>query len=175
MRRSHPAHPLRDRSHRALPQLGRRGGGWVTAQVVLLAAIFLSALVRFSWPGEIEPFARAVGGILAAAGLGLLAVAGSSLAKIRALTPFPAPRPSGGLQTSGIYRYVRHPMYGGGIVLGVGWSMIFASALGLALTLVLAVLADLKADREELWLEQTFPRYTEYREQTPRKLIPFVW
>jgi hypothetical protein len=33
-----------------LPQLGRRGGGWVVAQIVLLTGIFLSALAGRGWP-----------------------------------------------------------------------------------------------------------------------------
>jgi protein-S-isoprenylcysteine O-methyltransferase Ste14 len=40
---------------------------------------------------------------------------------------------------------------------------------------VFAAFADLKARREELWLEQKFADYTEYRRHTRRKLVPFVW
>jgi protein-S-isoprenylcysteine O-methyltransferase Ste14 len=79
------------------------------------------------------------------------------------------------LRTSGIYRLVRHPVYGGGILIALGWSTIFATVIGLALTIVLGVFAEPKALREELWLEQTFVEYTEYRRHTRRKLVPFLW
>jgi protein-S-isoprenylcysteine O-methyltransferase Ste14 len=157
------------------PQLGRRGGGWVAVQIVLLAAIFLSALVGLGWPSSLEPPAYAIGGVLMVAGFAMLVAGGGALARVSAVTPFPAPRPGSGLQTSGIYRLVRHPMYGGGIAIALGWSTIFGSPAGLALTVVLTIFADLKARREEIWLEQRFAGYAEYRRLTRRKLIPFVW
>lgn len=147
----------------------------MAVQIVLLLAVFLSAVFGLGWPASVQPVAQAAGGVLVVVGVGLLGAGASSLATARALTPFPAPRRGGGLHTSGIYRFVRHPMYGGGIVIGLGWAAIFASPVSLALTLILAVFADLKARREELWLEQTFAGYTEYRRQTRHKLIPFVW
>jgi protein-S-isoprenylcysteine O-methyltransferase Ste14 len=175
MSSAQPAHPTRDRRRGALPQLGRRGGGWVVAQIVLLTAIFLSALAGLAWPSWLEPPAYAIGGVLLAAGVGMLVAGGWALVRVSAVTPFPAPRAGSSLQTSGIYRLVRHPMYGGGILIALGWSTIFATVTGLALTIVLAVFATLKARREELWLEQTFAGYAEYRRHTPRKLVPFVW
>ena len=66
-------------------------------------------------------------------------------------------------------------MYGGGILIALGWSTIFATVAGLVLTIVLGLFADLKARREELWLEQTFAAYPAYRQHTKRKLVPFVW
>jgi protein-S-isoprenylcysteine O-methyltransferase Ste14 len=147
----------------------------VAAQIVLLTAIFLSALVGLSWPSWLEPLAYAIGGTLVATGVGMLVAGGGALAQVSAVTPFPAPRTGSGLQTSGIYRLVRHPMYGGGVLIALGWSTIFASVTGLVLTIMLAAFAALKARREELWLEQTFAGYAEYRRCTRRKLIPFVW
>jgi protein-S-isoprenylcysteine O-methyltransferase Ste14 len=150
-----------------------RGGGWVVAQVVLIAAIVSSALLGLEWSDAVEPFARAVGGLLLGVGVIVLAAAGVGLGS--ALTPFPAPRPNAQLRTSGIYAHVRHPMYGGGIVIGLGWSIIFATPLGLVLTLLLAVFADLKSRREERWLEQTYPSYGDYRARVRHRLIPFIW
>ena len=175
MGRSQRAHPTRVRHQYPLPRLGRRGGGWVAAQVVLLAAIILSALVGSGWSSSLAPLASAIGGVLVAVGVGMLVAGGGALARVSAVTPFPAPRTGSGLQTSGIYRLVRHPMYGGGILIALGWSTIFASVPGLVLTAALAVFADLKARREELWLEHAFAGYAEYRKRTRRKLLPFVW
>jgi protein-S-isoprenylcysteine O-methyltransferase Ste14 len=169
------AQRTRGRRRHALPRLGRRGGGWVVAQIVLLAAIFLSALLGIGWPSALEPIAYAIGGVLVVVGVAMLAAGGGALARVSAVTPFPAPRTGSGLQTSGVYRLVRHPMYGGGILIALGWSTIFATVAGLMLTIVLGLFADLKARREELWLEQTFAGYPAYRQHTKRKLVPFVW
>jgi protein-S-isoprenylcysteine O-methyltransferase Ste14 len=66
-------------------------------------------------------------------------------------------------------------MYGGGILVGAGWSIVFATIVGAVLTALLAIFADLKSRREELWLEQQYPGYGDYRARTPRRLIPFIW
>jgi protein-S-isoprenylcysteine O-methyltransferase Ste14 len=157
----------------ALPRLGRRGGGWVAVQGILIAAILLSAFAGGEWPDRLEPAADAAGALLLALGIGLLA--GGSAALGRALTPFPAPRRAGELRTTGVYGRIRHPMYGGGILAALGWSAIFATLLGLALTAALALFAELKARREELWLEEEHPAYRDYRRRVPRRFIPFVW
>jgi protein-S-isoprenylcysteine O-methyltransferase Ste14 len=168
------AHPSAAAHHpHWLPTLGRRGGGWVFVQVVLLAAIFLSALVGLSWPGRLELIAWGVGAALMLLGASLLVAGGVGLGS--ALTPFPAPRGGADLQTSGAYRLVRHPMYGSGILIALGWSAIFATPVGLVLTVVLGLFAELKARREELWLEQQYSDYASYRRRTRHKLIPFVW
>lgn len=173
MNSSQPGRSARRHSRHPLPQLGGRGGGWVAVQVILLAAIFLSALVGLRWPASIEPAAYGVGALLIVLGIGLLGAGGAGLGA--ALTPFPAPRRGGELQTRGAYRLVRHPMYGGGILISLGWSTIFATIVGLVLSMILALFAALKSHREELWLEQAFPEYTAYQHRTPHRLIPFVW
>ena len=162
----------RSLGHR-LPALGRRGGGWVVIQVVLIAGVLLSALVGRGWTGGYAFAAYAVGGIFVALGLLLLGLAALQLRT--ALTPFPAPRAGQELTTTGAFALARHPMYGGGILIALGWSIVFATVAGLVLTAGLAVFADLKARREEVWLTESFAEYEAYREQTPRRLIPFVY
>ena len=107
---------------RGPPTLGRRGGGWVVAQIFLIGGILLSALVGRGWSSTLAPFAYAIGGVAIVVGSVLLLAGGFGLG--RALTPFPAPRGDADLQTGGVYGLVRHPMYGGGILVGFGWSAI---------------------------------------------------
>lgn len=168
-----PGHRPSQNRHADPPALGVRGGGWVAVQVALIAGILLSAVVGLGWPRALAPVFYAVGAALVAAGAALLVAGAIGLGS--ALTPFPAPRSTGELQTGGVYRLARHPMYGGGILIALGWSAIFATVVGLALTLLLAVFADLKSRREELWLERQYADYGAYRLRTRRRLIPFVW
>jgi protein-S-isoprenylcysteine O-methyltransferase Ste14 len=156
-----------------LPELGARGGGWVVAQFVLLAAIALSALVGVGWSGSLEVVAMVVGIALMALGGLLVVLGGVQLGS--SLTPFPAPRTGGELSAGGVYALARHPMYGGGILVALGWSILFGSVAGVVLTAVLAVFFELKARREEAWLLDHYPGYASYREQTPQKLLPFVY
>jgi len=89
-------------------------------------------------------------------------------------TPLPRPRARTRLRQGGIFRLVRHPVYGGVFLIGLGWS--FADApLGLVPTALLAVLFDLKARREETWLIERFPEYALYRARTPRRFVPWLY
>lgn len=155
-----------------LPALGRRGEGWVAGQLLLMGAVFLSPLLGRSWTGGSDA-ALAIGSVLLVLGLLLLGWAGLRLGS--SLTPFPAPRTDQTVKTAGPYALVRHPMYGAGILIALGWSIIFATILGLMLTVLLAVFLDLKARREEAWLSERLDGYTTYRSRTPHKLIPFLY
>jgi protein-S-isoprenylcysteine O-methyltransferase Ste14 len=156
-----------------LPQLGSRGGGWAILQGLLIAAVLLSALLGLGWPDGLELAASIVGGLFMALGALLLVVGALQLGS--SLTPLPAPRAGQELSTSGLYGRARHPMYGGGILIALGWSTIFGSPVGLVLTVLLALFLELKARREEIWLLDRYPAYAEYRERTPRKFIPFLY
>jgi protein-S-isoprenylcysteine O-methyltransferase Ste14 len=158
---------------RAIPELGVRGGGWVAAQIILLAGIGASALVALEWPDGLRWVAYAAGGLLIALGLLLVVAGGIQLGS--SLTPFPAPRVGSELSTAGLYRRARHPMYGGGMLVAAGWSLIFATVLGGALTVALVVLFELKARREEAWLVDHYPGYADYRRSTRRRFLPFVY
>jgi hypothetical protein len=48
----------------------------VAAQIALLTAIFLSALVGLGWPSPLEPPAYVIGGLFVAAGIVMLAAGG---------------------------------------------------------------------------------------------------
>jgi protein-S-isoprenylcysteine O-methyltransferase Ste14 len=156
-----------------LPTFGKRGEGWVAGQILLVSAVFLSALVGRGWSSDYAVAAYTLGGTLFALGLLLLATAGLQLGT--SLTPFPAPREDQQLTTTGAFALVRHPMYGGGILIALGWTIVFASVVGLGLTLVLAIFLDLKARREEVWLNESLDDYDVYRKRTPRKLLPFIY
>jgi protein-S-isoprenylcysteine O-methyltransferase Ste14 len=155
-----------------IPELGLRGGGWVAAQFVLMAAIGISAVVGLGWPADGRIPAYATGALLIALGLVLVVAGGIQLGS--ALTPFPAPRGQGELVAAGVYRHARHPMYGGGILVAAGWSLLFGSILGGALTLLLVAFFELKSRREEAWLVQRYPGYEAYRRQTKRRFLPFL-
>ena len=156
-----------------LPELGRRGEGWVAIQALLMVAILLSAFAGLGWPDALAAAAYAVGAVLMLLGSLLLVAGGLRLGA--SLTPLPAPRDGRGLTTNGVYGLARHPMYGGGLLFALGWSIAWASPLGLALTLVLVVFVELKSRREEQWLAERHPGYAEYRRATPHRFIPYVY
>jgi protein-S-isoprenylcysteine O-methyltransferase Ste14 len=155
-----------------LPDLGRRGEGWVVLQVVLLLAIVGAGFLGPAWDGPARVVGAIAGVALMVVGLGI--VAGGGLALRRQLTAFPRPVPGGRLIEDGVFGLVRHPMYGGGVIVALGWGLAMASPLAIAGALVLTVFFDLKSRREEAWLAEHFAGYEAYQRRT-RRLIPWIY
>lgn len=156
-----------------VPALGPRGEGWVAAQLVVFACIALAGLASVSSsPGGATPATVAFGAVVTAVGL-LVVVRGAADLGSN-LTPFPRPRDAATLIDGGTYRYVRHPIYSGLVLAGVGWSTATISPLALALTALLALLFDAKSRREEAWLTDRLPGYAAYRART-RKFVPGIY
>jgi len=137
--------------------------------VLLLAA---AAPIGPAWPRLwLEPLRIGA----AAVGFGgLWLMAGGARRLGRQLTPFPRPVEEGALQQGGVYRLVRHPIYGGVLLLSIAWSML-TSPLALVPAALLALLFAVKSRREEAWLVEAHPGYLDYRRRVRRRLIPFVW
>jgi protein-S-isoprenylcysteine O-methyltransferase Ste14 len=76
------------------------------------------------------------------------------------------------LITSGIYRYIRHPIYAGDITLLAGLELALNSwvVLGIFIPLLFVIRQALA---EEALLSQVFPEYDAYGSQTKR-FIPFI-
>jgi len=158
-----------------LPALGPRGEGWVVLQFVALGLIAGADLVI---PSHVPALAGAVtwtiGYALVVLAV-LMAIRGYlDLRASRAFTAFPYPRPDSSLVETGIYRLVRHPLYAGLIIGGIGVALTRASLSTLGATVLLFVVLDLKRRQEERWLAERFPGYLAYRRRT-RALIPFLY
>ena len=155
-----------------LPALGPRGEGWVVLQVVLLGVIGLGGLLGPVWDGPARLASVAAGVVLLVAGAVLV---GRGTRDLRDnLTPLPHPRDGATLVEDGVYRHVRHPIYGGIVLGSAGWALATASGVGLGIALAAAVFFTLKSRREEAWLEARFPGYAAYRART-RRLIPWLY
>ncbi len=149
-----------------------RGGAWVLAQIPLLVLMIFVP----QWTGMAGWRSSAVlqwtGLLLTAAGMLLAALAVGALG--RGLTPFPRPPVRARLRVHGAYAVVRHPIYTGMVLAGIGWSLLWGSMAGMALALVLGVFFDRKAAHEEAWLRRKFKSYRGYQRRV-KKLIPWVY
>merc|ERR1711935_925396 len=104
--------------------------------------------------------------------LGGIGITGVSLVTLGSdsLSPFPAATETGTLKKTGAYSELRHPMYSSLLLIMLGLSINTDSAARLLLTIVLAVLLDVKSEKEEEFLLQKFPEeYKEYQEKVPNK------
>ena len=80
--------------------------------------------------------------------------------------------PNQSLVTNGIYRYVRHPIYGGDILLLIGLELALNSWLVLGVGIILVVVIR-QTILEESLLSEKFSDYRHYCSQTKR-FIPFL-
>jgi protein-S-isoprenylcysteine O-methyltransferase Ste14 len=80
-----------------------------------------------------------------------------------------------GLITSGVYKYVRHPMYLTALLLLIAQSLALPNRIGIASNAIaFGILVFLRIPAEEKLLIQEFDmEYKKYMERTP-KLIPFI-
>jgi protein-S-isoprenylcysteine O-methyltransferase Ste14 len=157
---------------RRLPDLGRRGEGWVLVQIVLFVAIAVSGTLGPAWSGAPRVASLALGVLLAVAGV-LLAARGV-LDLNDNLTPFPRPITDGHLVDTGAYGLVRHPIYGGLITAAFGWGLATASPAAILGAAILLGFFDLKSRREEVWLAERYREYGAYRTRT-RRLLPWIY
>ncbi len=92
------------------------------------------------------------------------------LAHGRKLTPLPEPNPTLGLQQTGVYTYIRHPMYTGLLLMVFGLAVTLQKPWGVASALALTLFFNLKAREEERRLLKCYPEYAEYQARTGRFL-----
>ncbi|MFN3927639.1 MAG: methyltransferase family protein [Pseudanabaenaceae cyanobacterium] len=148
-----------------------QGELWVIGQgVVSLGFILLPAYpLPFVYPDLVKY------SLVGVCGLAALVLIGGGLWYLgKNLTPLPHPKPDANLVTTGVYGWVRHPIYSGVIWLALGfaiWQGSLAHVLG---TVGLMLFFDRKASREETWLMDKFPEYHAYQQQV-KKLIPFLY
>lgn len=148
--------------------LGSRGGGWVVLQSGLMAV----AAVGWLLPGRPgSRLVQAIGIALALLGLALTWWAYRTLG--RSFTPFPVPRADAELVDSGPFRLVRHPTYGGALLIFGGISLAHG-LLGLVGTAALALVWWRKSEFEERVLAARFAGYGEYRARVPRRFLPWI-
>ena len=81
------------------------------------------------------------------------------------LSPFPRPIANGNLITSGIYSFMRHPMYYSLILISFGIFIIKLSLYYLCLTLSLLLLIKIKIILEERYLNNKFKKYSFYKDK----------
>jgi protein-S-isoprenylcysteine O-methyltransferase Ste14 len=134
-------------------------------------AIIVAGYAGRSWPDEASSFLRGPGIAIGIAGFvlfvaGFVGFGGSP-------SPFPRPREGSRLQVGGGYRLVRHPIYGGLILITLGWSLA-SSPLALAATVALTLVLEGKSRFEESMLAQRFPEYDAYMQRVRWRFVPLV-
>ena len=83
----------------------------------------------------------------------------------RNLSPFPRPLVNGNLITTGIYSFMRHPMYYSLILISFGFFITKLSFYHLCLTVSLALIIKFKIILEEKYLNKKYKNYFLYTDK----------
>jgi protein-S-isoprenylcysteine O-methyltransferase Ste14 len=141
---------------------------FVSLQVLLFIA-FVFPIVEYSFePNYILKYAA-----LAIAIIGLLVIAVAILQLNKNLTPFPTPKENGTLIQTGLYKFVRHPIYSGIILTTLGFGFYDGSWWKIVIGFALWFLFFFKSKYEETLLTNQFDDYKNYKKITGR-FFPFL-
>jgi len=77
--------------------------------------------------------------------------------------------------STGVYGFVRHPMYLGAAFLFIGAPLLMGSLFGLALGLLLTLLLAARSAGEEKMLVNELDGYEDYKKKVKYRLVPFIW
>ena len=77
--------------------------------------------------------------------------------------------------STGPYRFVRHPMYVGIIVMFLGWPLILGSWVGLAVAGGIAALFFVRTALEDATLRRELEGYEAFCRETRYRLVPGMW
>ncbi len=171
------------RTNPAALQRRMRAGPWAetrTAQKIIITSSFLVFFVmmpfsafdhRMGW-SHMPAWVSVIGDVLVAAGLGIgmLVVIQNGYAASTVTVEADQTLVSGG-----VYKFVRHPMYVGGVIMMVGIPLALGSYWGLLFVIPGAVILVFRILDEEKLLTQELAGYREYARHVRYRLVPYVW
>ena len=155
--------------------------GWDKYFIVLIQLAFLAWIIlmpldarRFAWTTRFPVPAEVTGGIM---------LLFSSFLFYRSYTDNSFLSPMVRIQTerrqqvvsSGVYGFVRHPMYLAGVLLFLGAPMLLGSLYGVLFGVVFSMMIMVRILGEEKLLARELDGYEEYKKKVKYRLVPFVW
>ena len=159
----------------SIKKLFQNGATYVLIQAGLLGILFLGPT---DWWGILS-LSQIVSEILKMIALilfplGVLIAIVAAIQLKRNLTPLPMPVEHGELIQTGLYAYVRHPIYLGVILMALAWFLHTQAVLTLVEFIAVMIFFEVKSRQEEYWMGQVYPEYAEYQRRTA-KLVPRVY
>jgi protein-S-isoprenylcysteine O-methyltransferase Ste14 len=137
--------------------------------VLLQVILFVMFLFDFSWLElTISTWIQSVA--LGFSGFGLFFSIVALWQLKKSLSPFPTPKSDSELIITGLYKYIRHPIYSGLLLFFFGYAIYSVSLYRLIVSLLLLVLFHVKSRYEEQKLKERFLEYESYQTYTGRFL-----
>lgn len=146
----------------------------VTDGIVLLILFAAAPFERtYMWGGEAPSWMGALGLLIELAGLWL---ALGSRIQLHFFSSDRSGREQMVLVKTGFYRYIRHPAYGGILLVALAWPLEYGAPIVLVLTLIIGLAVahhEIRAD-EELLSARFGEEFEQYRQATDA-LVPSIW
>jgi protein-S-isoprenylcysteine O-methyltransferase Ste14 len=133
--------------------------------------LFFLFLFPTNYHFEVVTFLQIPSLIMSILGFVIVLVALFNLDK--SLTAFPTPKSNSELITTGLYHFVRHPIYTGILLTVFGYSLYSQSVSRLVISFLLLILFYFKTNYEEQKLVLKYPDYKAYKLRTGRFLPKF--
>ena len=138
--------------------------------ILVFLQFFIISLHFFQWEFipqkqiiQVSPFSYLVGFLIIIIAFIILLIAIKDLG--RNLSPFPRPINNSNLVTTGIYQFIRHPMYYSLIFISFGVFITKLSIYYLFLSISLALIIKFKIALEEEYLNNKFKNYLLYKNE----------
>lgn len=134
---------------------------------LFLTYVFDILILKINWP----PFIDKLGLLIVIFGILIVIVALIQLNKN--LSPFPSPKERSVLVQTGLYKFIRHPIYTGILCVVFGYGFYIGSFFKLIIATAIYILFHFKSRYEEKKLLDFFEDYKTYKESTGRFLPHF--
>jgi protein-S-isoprenylcysteine O-methyltransferase Ste14 len=145
----------------------------VTIAFLSLAGVMVFSALdhRFGW-SPVPPLVSVLGDAMVALGLGIamLVVLQNNYAAANITV-----EKGQELVSTGLYRFVRHPMYAGTLIMMIGIPLALGSWWGLAVLIPGVIGLVFRIRDEEKMLTQELHGYREYTKSVRYRLVPHVW
>ena len=144
----------------------RKANFLVASQFLCLGALFLLVLLNRQPRSSADLLAEGL--FILGGGVVILTAAASLKPSLRVS---PIPKPGSPFIASGIYKYLRHPMYLGVILVGLGMAGAGNSSVSLIFIALLIITLNIKAKFEDRLLLEIHPEVFHYQMHTS-KILP---
>ncbi len=139
---------------------------YVSIQFALIVIYFLAFNYRI---GGTPLWMQVCSGVMIVIGVALVIVPILQLNKF--ISVFPTPVDGSKLIMTGAFKYIRHPIYAGIVLGGVGIAFMVNNFIQLLIVILLYLLFEVKSEYEEEQLSKVFSVYEGYKKRT-YKFIP---
>jgi protein-S-isoprenylcysteine O-methyltransferase Ste14 len=129
---------------------------------------------RFGWSPAFPMWLKVLGGVVLLSALYLIERATIENTYLSTLVRIQSDRKQQVIST-GVYGFVRHPLYLGCLLMMLGAPLLMGSIYGLIISLIGLIAVAGRIIGEEKMLADELEGYEEYKKKVTYRLIPFIW